>query len=115
MADEVSDAAALPAAEVAEETLLVADEATLEAPEAKLEAADEAEDSREEIADPALDEIAEAEEAASEEMLVMAPIPEMVVDPTVVSKVEESLVTVETIAEVVMADDTPLSVGLGVL
>lgn len=115
MADEVADAAALPAAEVAEEALLVADETALEAPEAKLEAADEAEDSMEEIADEALEEIAEAEEAASEETLATAPIPEMVVDPTVVSKVEESLVTVETMAEVVMAEEIPLSVGLGVL
>lgn len=118
--DEVEEVAALPAAEVAEEALLAADEDLLAPLEVAADATEEAEDSTEEIAADALEEISEAEEAAAEdalaateEALEAAPPPKMVVDPTVVSKVEDPLVTVETISDVVIADDP--SVGLGVL
>jgi len=79
-----------------------------------LDALDSTEDTAEEASDEMLeasDEADEAPEAAAEEAL---PLVKIVVDPTVVSKVEESLVTVETIAEVVIADEDS-SVPLGVL
>lgn len=114
------EVAVVRAAEVAEETLLEAPEAASDATEEALapasDATEEADAEMEEAADPALEEIAEADEAASEETLeATLPAPKTVVDPTVVSKVEEPLVTVETMAEVVIAEDEPPSVALGVL
>jgi len=97
-AAEIAEEALLEALEAAEEALLEALEATEEAPEAALEATEEAE---------------EAPEAAAEDALAPAPPAKMVVDPTVVSKVEEPLVTVETIAEVVIAeDDSPVPLAV---
>jgi hypothetical protein len=45
--------------------------------------------------------------ALAEEALPLAPPPKMVVEPTVVVKVEEPEVSTETIAEVVMAEEDP--------
>lgn len=123
IAEDVADDAALPAAEVAEETLLVADEASLEALEATLDAAEEAEDPTDDATDEALSEapeatedaLAETPEAAEDALAATPPAPKMVVDPTVVSKVDDPLVTVDTMAEVVIADSEADSVAEGVL
>ena len=97
-ADELEEE--LPvAAEAADEALELALDATLLAFESKDEAELEAPARAELPVDEAPD--------ARDEALSPAPPPKMVVEPTVVEKVEEPEVSTETKADVVMAEDPP--------
>jgi len=97
--DELDEPVAPEAADDAlDATLLAFDKAEL----ITLEALEMAEV----IVDPA-PEVAEEALEASEEALEPAPPPKMVVDPTVVEKVDEPEVSTDTRAEVVIAEEDP--------
>jgi len=109
-------AAAIPAKAVwrappAEDDDVVAPAAADDAEEARDEALEAADEATEDALLFALDSTEEALPAADEaleEALASAPAaPKIVVDPTVVVKVDEPEVSTETIAEVVIAEEAP--------
>ena len=76
--------------------------------EAALEASDEAWERIEEMEEPAAPVI----EEISDDAVLAAPFPEIVVKPVVVVIVEPSVVKTETRAEVVIADSAPVAVAV---